>query len=107
MDIRGLLKVAKSIKSKFPGQAQEIIKIAQELDADQNTQPSTQTPVQNPNIDSFAKLPEEKQGVQIHKVTLTLEVPENYDKLRIMNQLLPLMENSSEVKLKSYAFVEN
>lgn len=112
MNVSKIITAAKLLVEKNPVLSKELLKIAQELAPQSitNTNDSSNLAVNNmnPNIDDKYVKNVNKSETETHKVTLTLEVPSNYDELKIMNALLPITKEmeTSGITLKGYQFNE-
>jgi hypothetical protein len=106
MSVEKLKRAATGIKYSFPEYSKQILQIAQDL-----SQAGSDLAVDNlnPNINSkYVQQTKADDPKEIHKITFTVEVPGNYDELKIMNALLPVtkqMEDSG-ITLKGYQFNE-
>jgi hypothetical protein len=113
MSVEKLIKAAETIKNNFPEYSEEILRIAQDLSGQNSVETTNQSNLAvdnlNPNIESkYVQPPKSNEPKEVHKITFTVEVPSNYDELKIMNALLPVtkeMENSG-ITLKGYQFNE-
>jgi|APCry1669192806_1035432.scaffolds.fasta_scaffold03555_3 hypothetical protein len=102
-----LQKAASTIRDTYPDYSEEIMRIAQDLSNDSNTNLAVNN--LNPNIDpKYIQTTKSEAPKEVHKITFTVEVPANFDELKIMNALLPVtkqMEDSG-ISLKGYQFNE-
>lgn len=123
MDIQRLKSAAKLAQKTRPDLAQEILRIAQELEqgfdpsvsmgfdpsADMDSQ-STNPLNLNPNIDSkYVQPMADKKAT--HVIQLTVEVPENTDKTWLMNEVNRAVqslfaEKGGGYNVKGYSFNE-
>lgn len=90
------MKLAKKISKANPELANALIKAAQTYDPN----------MMNPNIQPFVQPPAQK--TEMHKITLSIEVPENTNEMEILSAILPgsqQLENKG-YKLKGYSFDE-
>lgn len=116
MNVSKLLKAAQMIQSENPGMSDEISQIAQNI---QNTSPASdgvnnmvnENPENeagmNPNIDQKYVQPMSGK-VELHRITLSIEVPENTDETFLINAIMTLRDTLSEkgFRLKGYSFDE-
>lgn len=107
MDVKKLFKAASLIKESRPDLSVELTKIAQDI-SDMQPQPE---PGLNPNIKNYAQPMSNPERKKVHKVTFSVEVPENWGELEIMNQLMPTLKELSErdpqIEIKGYQFTQS
>ncbi len=116
MDITKLKVAASLVKNTNPRISQELIKIAQELNNMGAPQTATEMaapdmPAEQPADFKNYALPEDKTQKRTHKITFSVEVPQNWGELEIMNELLPklkeIQEKEPSISIKGYQFAQS
>lgn len=111
MDIRKIVVAANLVKSSKPHISEELLKIAQEL-SDMGFTQTTEAPqpAPTPEFKNYA-MPEDKTQKRTHKITFSVEVPQNWGELEIMNELLPklkeIQEKEPAIAIKGYQFAQS
>ena len=115
MNVARLRRAAQMLQEQNPELSQEINQIAQGIESvpqpTENPTPNTNDMVSdqgmNPNIDQKYVKPTAGK-IEVHRITLTIEVPENTDETFLINTILKFRETLSDkgFRLKGYSFDE-
>lgn len=112
MDIKKITAAANLVKKDKPQISQELLRIAQELTDAGIPQSVPEPPLAQPAPDfkNYA-MPEDKTQKRTHKITFSVEVPQNWGELEIMNELLPklkeIQEKEPAISIKGYQFAQS